>query len=486
METYQYKTEPFEHQKTIYEKTWKDPYHAFFMEMGTGKSKIAIDTMGALFLANKISRVLIVAPKGVMDNWVYKEIETHLSDQVPRIILRWQANVTKAMREEFQDAMKKHLHLRIMVMNVEALSTSKGAGAADWFISHAGPVGVRDTMMIVDESTTIKNRSAKRTKTIINLGKKCKYRRILTGSPITKSPLDLFSQAEFLETGCLGFNSYFSFRARFAVLQHKVMGHKSFQQLVGYKRLDELNEIVQSISSRVLKEECLDLPEKIYTRRHVELTQEQQVAYNQMKTMALAMLEDGSLATTTNVLTQIMRLQQICCGFLKDDDGEITELKNNRINELLNVCEETDGKVIIWANWVHDISRISKALEKEYGPDAVCSYYGETAQEDRQQMIKDFQNPESPLRFFIGNTQTGGLGITLTEAKTVVYFSNSYDLANRMQSEDRAHRIGQFSPVTYVDLVSPKTIDEKILTALKNKINVASQVLGEEARKWFD
>ena len=205
-----------------------------------------------------------------------------------------------------------------------------------------------------------------------------------------------------------------------------------------------------------------------------------------MKSMALAMLEDGSMATTTNVLTQIMRLQQICCGHFKDDEGHVIDLDNNRIDELLNICEETDGKVIIWANWVHDIVNIAEALAIRYGQEAVQSYYGSTEQSTRQNVVEEFQKPDSPLRFFIGNTQTGGYGLTLTEAKTVIYYSNSYDLEKRMQSEDRAHRIGQFSPVTYVDLVVPKSIDEKILVALRDKIDIASQVLGEDSKKWFD
>lgn len=478
---YNFKTEPFDHQKKIFEETWRKPYHAFFMEMGTGKSKIAIDTMGALYLAGKIENVLIVAPKGVMDNWAYKEIPTHLSDQVPASILRWQSAIGKKLREDFINTMKLTDRLRIMVMNVEAFSTSKGASAAEWFVRHPG-----GTMMIVDESTTIKNRTAKRTKTIIKIGRHCQYRRILTGSPVTKSPLDLFTQAEFLQPNCLGFNSFFAFRARYAVLAQRAMGHRSFQQLVGYKRLDELNEKIQEFSSRVLKEDCLDLPEKIFLRRTVALTKEQQKAYTQMKSMALATLEDGSMATTTNVLTQIMRLQQICCGHFKNDEGHIIDLENNRIDELLNICEETDGKVIIWANWVHDIVKIGEALAIKYGQKAVQSYYGSTEQSTRQNVVEEFQKPDSPLRFFIGNTQTGGFGLTLTEAKTVIYYSNSYDLEKRMQSEDRAHRIGQFSPVTYVDLVVPKSIDEKILVALRDKIDIASQVLGEDSKKWFD
>ncbi len=199
----------------------------------------------------------------------------------------------------------------------------------------------------------------------------------------------------------------------------------------------------------------------------------------------MAKLEDGELATTASVLTQIMRLQQICCGFLQPDEGEIQPLDNNRIDELLNIIEETQGKAIIWASYTHDIKKIRDTLSEKYGEESVACYYGETPQDERQTIVEEFQDESTPLRFFVGQPRTGGYGITLTAANTVIYYSNSYDLEIRLQSEDRAHRIGQTNKVTYIDLVSPDTIDEKILIALKSKIDIAGQVLGEQARNWL-
>jgi SNF2 family DNA or RNA helicase len=204
-----------------------------------------------------------------------------------------------------------------------------------------------------------------------------------------------------------------------------------------------------------------------------------------MKKLALAKLEDGELATTASVLTQIMRLQQICCGFLQPDDGEIQSLDNNRMDELLTILDETQGKVIIWASYTHDIKKIRDTLAEKYGEESVACYYGETPQDERQTIVEEFQDKDGPLRFFVGQPRTGGYGITLTAANTVIYYSNSYDLEIRLQSEDRAHRIGQTNKVTYIDLVSPNTIDEKILIALKSKIDIAGQVLGEQARNWL-
>ena len=203
-----------------------------------------------------------------------------------------------------------------------------------------------------------------------------------------------------------------------------------------------------------------------------------------MKSAALAQLK-GKLATAPHVLTQMMRLHQITCGHLKNDDDTITDLKNGRIDELIDLLEEVEGKVIIWANYVHDIKNLIKALGKEYGADSVVEYYGATSSEDRAKAIKSFQDPKSKVKYFIGNPQTAGYGITLTEAGTVVYFSNGYDLEKRLQSEDRAHRIGQKKSVTYVDFIAPKTVDEKIVKALRNKIDIASQVMGEELKQWI-
>jgi SNF2 family DNA or RNA helicase len=263
------------------------------------------------------------------------------------------------------------------------------------------------------------------------------------------------------------------------------MGTRAFQEITGYRRLDELNQKLDRFSNRTLKEDCLDLPDKMYIRRDVALTDEQKSLYTQMKKLALAKLENGELATTASVLTQIMRLQQICCGHLQPDEGDIQPVESNRLKELLEITDELQGKAIIWATYTHDIQQIAEALRHRFGPEAVATYYGETPQDERQETVNRFQDKDNPLRFFVGQPRTGGYGITLTAANTMIYYSNSYDLEIRLQSEDRAHRIGQSNKVTYIDLVSPRTIDEKILKTLRNKINLAGQVLGEQAREWL-
>ena len=474
---YKFKTKPYAHQLTALEKSWNKESYAYFMEMGTGKTKVLIDNMAMLYDKGKIDGALIIAPKGVIGTWYNQEIPTHLPDHIENVSVLWQANITKGQQEKLNELLKTIDKLHILIMNVEALSTSKGTDFAESFLR------THNTIMAIDESTTIKNSAAKRTKNILKLAPQSKYRRIMTGSPITKNPLDLYSQCEFLSSWLLDFASFYAFRNRYAEMKTIHAQGRSIQVVNFFKNIGELSEKLKGFSYRVLKEDCLDLPDKIYVKRNVALTEEQSKLYKQMKTMALAIL-NGKQTTTVTVLTQLMRLHQITCGHFTADDGSTQNIKSNRITELMNVLEEVEGKAIIWANYQKDMFEIKKAIEKEYGEGSVVDYYGLTPQENRQPNIKRFQeDPE--CRFFVGTPQTGGYGITLTQANTVVYYSNGYDLEKRLQSEDRAHRIGQKKSVTYVDLIADDTVDEKIVKALRKKINIASEVLGEELRDWI-
>ena len=336
----------------------------------------------------------------------------------------------------------------------------------------------------MDESTTIKNPTAKRTKNILTIADLAKYRRILTGSPVTKSPLDLYSQCEFLDPFHLDHQSYYSFRTRYANMVERNFGGRRVQIVGSYRRLDELSEKLEKFSYRVLKEECLDLPPKIYMKRFVELSPEQRKVYDQMKEIALAELK-GKVMSSVNVMTQLMRLHQITCGHFKSDDGKIQHLKNNRLTQLMDLLDEVEGKVIIWANYVEDIKIIVEALKKAYGEASTVEYHGGVDSTLRQDNIALFQEKNSPTRYFVGNTQTGGYGITLTAANTVIYYSNNYNLEQRLQSEDRAHRIGQTGSVTYVDLLAEKTIDEKIVQSLRSKIDIANEIMGEDLKDWI-
>ena len=474
---YKFKTKPYAHQTTALEKSWNKKVFAYFMEMGTGKTKVAIDNIAMLYDNGKINGVLIIAPKGVYKNWYSQEIPIHLVDHIhPKTVL-WQAMINQKQQKLLDTLFETGNDLHILIMNVEAFSTKKGVDFAARFLNS------HNTYMAIDESTTIKNPGAKRTKSIVALGQYAKYRRILTGSPITKSPLDLYKQCEFLDEYLLDHSSYYTFRTRYAVMRKAHFNGRSVEIVVGYKNLGELSDKIKPFSYRVLKDDCLDLPKKTFMKRIITLTAEQEKVYKQMKEMALAQL-NGKLLTTANALTQLMRLHQITCGHFKANDGSIQIVKNNRLSELMDLLDEVEGKAVIWAHYQYDVQTIIEAIKKEYGDDSVVDYYGKTPNDERQDNIKKFQ--EDPrYRFLVGTPSTGGYGITLTAASTMIYYSNGYDLEKRQQSEARIDRIGQTKPMTYVDIICEDTVDERIVKALRKKINIATEIMGEKLKDWI-
>jgi len=475
---YKFKTKPFAHQLKALEMSWDKKVFAYFMEMGTGKSKVLIDNIAMLYNKGFINGVLIVAPKGVYKNWFDSEIPTHMPDHVEKKMVLWESNITKSKQKELDILFKTDEDLHILIMNVEAFSTKKGTQFAQKFLS------CHKTLMAIDESTTIKTPTAERTKSIVKLGQDVKYKRILTGSPVTKSPLDLFTQCYFLDPWLLEQQSYYSFKTRYATMKKIMVGGRSIEIVSGYKNLGELSDRLKPFSFRILKDDCLDLPPKTFMKRIVQLSDEQKKVYTQMKKIALAEL-NGKIVTTANVITQLMRLHQITCGHFKSDDGTTQLLKNNRLDELLDVLEEIEGKAVIWAHYRYDIEVIVNALTKKFGEGTVVTYFGDTSTDDRQKAIKLIQDPESKVRFIVGTPQTGGYGITLTGASTMIYYSNGYDLEKRQQSEARIDRIGQTKNMTYIDIIAEDTVDEKIVSALKRKVNIASKVMGEELKDWI-
>ena len=424
---YKFKTKPFAHQLKALEMSWDKKVFAYFMEMGTGKSKVLIDNMSILYDKGLINGALIIAPKGVYKNWFDSEIPTHMANHIEKKMVLWESTASKSKEKELNTLFKSSYDLHILIMNVEALSTKKGKQFAERFLN------CHKTLMAIDESTTIKNPGAIRTKNIIGLGKNVSYKRILTGSPVTKSPLDLYTQCWFLDPWLLEQQSYYSFRTRYALMKKIMVSGRQIEIVVGYRNLGELSEKIKPFSHRVLKDDCLDLPPKTYMKRTIQLTEEQKKVYKQMKEIALATL-NGKLTTTHNVITQLMRLHQITCGHFKSDDGQVQKIASNRLDELMDVLSEMEGKAVIWAHYRYDIEVIVEAIKKEYGDKSVVTYYGDTTTEDRQKAIKLIQDPNSLVRFIIGTPQTGGYGITLTGASTMIYYSNGYDLEKRQQS----------------------------------------------------
>ena len=475
---YKFKTKPYAHQITALEKSWNKEVYAYFMEMGTGKSKVLIENISMLYDKGKINGALIVAPKGVYQNWYDSELPIHMVEHIEKNIVLWKANINQKQNLKLKTLFESTHKLNILIMNVEAFSTKKGLDFASSFLN------THQTLMAIDESTTIKNPDAKRTKNIVALGKAAKYRRILTGSPVTKSPLDLYKQCEFLDEFLLDHASYYSFRTRYAIMKTANFGGRSVQIVTGYRNLSELSEKLEPFSYRCLKEDCLDLPDYTYTKRIIQLTPEQQKIYNQMKQVALAQL-DGKMMTTQSAMVQLMRLHQITCGHFTADDGSIKKIKNDRLSTLIEILEEVENKAVIWAHYRNDIASIIEAVEKTFGKDSYVTYYGDTTNQERQNAIKQIQDPNSKVRFIIGTPQTGGYGITLTGANTMVYYANGYDYEKRIQSEARINRAGQTRKMTYIDIIAEKTIDEKIVKALRNKMNIATKITGDALKEWI-
>jgi len=477
---YKFKTKPFKHQFDAFMNSKDKEAYALFMEQGTGKSKVIIDNISYLFRKGSIDTAIIAAPKGVYRNWYASEFKTHMPEDVVQFskVCIWSPVETKKNIEELTSFLKESEKLRFFIVNIEALSTDKGKNYLHRLLNTG------NSFFCIDESTTIKHRTARRTKNVLKLGKMAKYKRVLTGTPVTQGPLDLWSQMNFLDEYILQ-NSFYAYRNAYCVIRRRRTSTHSFDEVVGYQRLEELQEILKPYSFRVTKDECLDLPPKIRLKREIELNRDQKRLYHTLRKRAILELESEKLVTAPLIITRILRLQQILCGFIKSDDGteEIIPGTNPRLEELLDVLEETQGGVIIWATFRRTIQMIYDALAKKYGASKVATYYGETESEMRQEIVEKFQAGE--IKYFIGQPRTGGYGLTLTNAKTVIYFNNTYDMEVRLQSEDRAHRIGQKDKVTYIDFVCPNTIDEKILKTLSNKKKLADEITGDNWKELF-
>jgi len=470
---YPFKTVPYDHQFVCWDRSKEEEAYGLFMDMGTGKSKVMIDTFSYLYDASKIDCVLILAGKGSYADWVDEHIPIHIPSHIKYKILLWDSTKAgnKGFKHDFDDICRPCDQLRILVMNTEAMSAKKPIDAAYRFVSGA------KCIMGIDESTMIKNHKAKRTIACKNIGLQALYRRIMTGRPIVQNPLDVFAQMDFLGQELHGHSTYFSFRARYAIMEdQRISRDRIIKKVTGYQRVDELIEMMKKFSFQIYKEDCLDLPDKVFETIKVELTDEQQSLYDDMLGLAVAEYQ-GEELTASNALGVLLRIHQITCGIFPVIDGTNKLLENNKMEALLNVIEEMNGKIIIWAGYKDNLQQIAEVLKEKYGSHTVGTYYGATPRDERKVNIQRFQDPDDSMRFFVGSPQTGAYGITLTEAQNVIYYSNSFNLEHRLQSEDRAHRIGQKKTVTYVDIITKKTIDEKIVMALKAKKTLSDMVL---------
>jgi len=492
---YKFKTKPFDHQSKAFFESREKTAFALLMEQGTGKTKVILDNVCYLYANGKVDGLLVIAPNGVNRNWILNECPAHIPDYIDYKAAWYVSSPSKKEEKAISNTLG-HLGLKIIAMNIEALATVKGVNFAKNFL-----LSYR-TMLVIDESTTIKNHKAIRTKNLLKIGVQAKYRRIMTGTPVTQGPLDLFTQFTFLDPYILHTHSYYAFRNRYAILREIRTNGRSFMTVVGYTNIDELTKIIAPHSFRVTKKECLDLPDKLYSKRYVTLSENQKRLYTQLKKEIVAEF-NGMVMTTPLALTKLLRLQQIIGGFfvpdqqlvLEDADEESIQgtlgfenrkvkpepidAVNPRIESLSQLLEETDGKVIIWARFRSEIKSICERIRSNFEGKSCVEYHGGIDNATRSDNVRRFQeDPE--CRFFVGNVQAGGKGLNLHAASTVIYYSNDFSLENRLQSEDRAHRIGQQNNVTYIDMIAEGTMDVKVVDVLRNKKSIADLITGDE------
>jgi SNF2 family DNA or RNA helicase len=492
--TYVQKTKSYEHQKALLHNTMDLASYALFWEMGVAKTKPVIDTIGHLFESGEINGALVVAPKAVAPNWTNDEIPDHFGVEPDRYrVFLW--NTDKANGKGYQEKLAEFLatppdKLAILVMSYDAIMTERKKNTARGLLKGKEAakkllVG-RRCMFVLDESARIKGPNTKRTKRVMSAGKYAPFRRIMTGTPVPNSPFDVYTQLKFLDPDVwkrMGCGTFAAFKAMFGVwIEHERKdSSQRFQQLVDYQNLAILNKVVDRMGERLLKDDVLDLPPKLYDKRTFDMTPEQKRIYGELKREFIIWLDNGDMITAPLAITRMLRLQQVTSGYCPTDDGGVLRITPNaRLTCLMDLLEDVPHQAIVWAKFQDDIDQISEAI----GHDNCVVYDGRVSQVDREVRRAAFKAGE--VQYFVANPAAAGEGLTLHMAKTVVYYNSTYKLGDRLQSEDRAHRAGMDDrPVQYIDIIARGTIDAAILRALRTKVDLAAQVTGDRIRQWI-
>jgi SNF2 family DNA or RNA helicase len=467
---------PFQHQVLGFNIGIQIPNHALLMEMGTGKTLTEVAILGRRYLDGDLERVLIVAPSSVVPVWprefaAFAAFPTDvraLEGPVARRkkqLAEWGIGDVLAQIEEIDDAgntiLRARPPLQVAVTNYEATWRMREELAA-WL------AGVDGSAIVCDESQRIKTPSAAQAKCLHYLGARATFRAILTGTPVTQAPMDFFSQYKFLDPAIFG-HVFSTFRAR-----HAIMGGFEGREVIGYRSLDDLQRKALSVAFRVTKEECLDLPEQVDVDRFVTLEADAKRTYDKIAKDMVAELEQGEEITTQNVLTKLLRLQQITGGFVRDDEGVGHPVSTAKLRALEETLDEVQGKVVVFARFRKEIEAITALLEdRGMSPARI---WGDTPMAERGSQVERFQTDDE-CRAFVAQIQTAGLGITLTAASTAVFYSLDFSFANYDQARSRLHRIGQTDRVTNVHLLARGSVDMAVMKALKRKRNVADAVV---------
>lgn len=502
--SYEYKTKPFEHQREGFEFSKDLRAYGILWEQGTGKTKLVIDNAAYLYEKREIDCVIVVAPSGVHSNWVTDEIPVHMPDRVMQntkmFVYKTDSASTKRHQQDAEEILL-HPGLIVVAMSYDSVVTEpstalnkitgrreviwKGGREYLWSI-----VKNRKCLYVADEGRRIKNPQADRTKVVVKSAKYASYRRLLNGTPVPNGAFDLYSQMLFLDENFWkphSIGTWTAFKSMFGeFIPAQVRGPggvlRAFQQLIGFKNLDLMQTILKSMCSRVVKEDVLDLPPKLYSTRTFDMAPAQKKVYDDLVNESLAWLDTGELVAAPMALTKLLRLQQVTSGFVPCEGGTepIVNLgkHNPRLELLREICEDIPHKMIIWARFNRTVDSIIEML----GADAV-RYDGQVSEGDRALAKNAFQKGDK--KFFVAKASTAGEGITLHAAQTVCYVENDFDLASRQQSEDRAHRIGQLHPVNYIDLVARGSIDSYIIKSLREKVDISNQITGDRVREWL-
>ena len=477
MDNFEFYTKPFDHQKKEFESSHDKKAFAILWDVGCGKSKLICDQFVSLWQTGKVNSLLIVAPNGVQRAWASDQLKTHCDPAHGVISFVW--NGSKANTAKFKSDFSKFLKSNrpsVLLINYEAIRTKNGYYACEQFLKS------RPCMMVCDESHRIKSPKALQTKCILKLGQLATYRRILSGTPVGNSAFDIYTQFKFLDPKILGFKSWYAFRNYFGVFEKKFVG-RWVNLLKEYRRLDELQKLIKNHSSRVLKTDVLDLPERLYVKRYYEMTPKQATIYKELRDEYMVELSDGKELSAPLALVRLLRLQQILCGYLpiEKKNVRIPDNKTNpRIECLREILEDyEDSKIIIWCRFTEDIKQVCELLGSGY-----VSYFGETSNDDRERAIEKFTNDPS-VKYFVSNEQCGGTGQNLQVANICIYYSNTFSLIDRSQSEGRIHRSGQKRNCLYIDIVCQNTVDEHIIDSLRNHFNIAQAINGDTLRGWI-
>lgn len=470
----EFKVKPFAHQLNAL-NAWGDiPRFALFCEMGTGKTYIAINKAVQWAREGKVRAVVILAPRSLLGVWEAEigkycaiDYSLHILDK-PKAWAKLPSHFLEKKDRPF---------IRFIITNYEQLLTKKGDKLGN-------TEGI--DLLIMDESTMVKNSFAKRSMRTKKLASKISRAVILTGNATPNGPLDLYSQFDILKTGLIGYSNFYPFRHRYAKLENQpVGGGRTIKKVIGYHedRIEaEIRPRISPYVFRIQKHECFDLPPKLYQIRELTMGTDQARAYKTLRDAAIAEFKGKTLKAPI-VIARMTRLSQLAGGFFPHDEGDLEVFNPNpKLNELGAILEEIDGKFIVWTRFRAELDAVHGFLE-ERGIQLV-RIDGDKKVEERTDAINQFQtNPN--VRAFIGITSAGKFGLTLTEAKTMIYYSNSFEFEVRNQSEDRVHRAGLKHPVTYIDLVVKGTIDKLILRALNEKKNLSNFIKDLTAEEMF-